>query len=264
MAFTRQAELEESLAAATSRTDELQQKVHSRLLCSGEWPGKHVFTSLRCLSVRDRLEGGLVGVQKFWSCRQVEELDTAREQQEAAAAEERARADSLQGQLGSAQEEVAASRAEAADAVQRASDVEMEMSDKVARLSRLEGAPPDLLCTAAAAAIDRSQSQAADAKQHPASQCQRTALPEGRPAATSWGRDPGQVRHSRRPCRKFPQHAGELEAFQDVIGEGDQSQMLSRLVSRVAALEMAVAEAESRRRELHNQLIRLRGNVRSH
>lgn len=55
--------------------------------------------------------------------------------------------------------------------------------------------------------------------------------------------------------------AGELEAFQDVIGEGDQGEMLSRLVSRVASLEMAVAEAEARRREAHNQLIRLRGNV---
>lgn len=47
-----------------------------------------------------------------------------------------------------------------------------------------------------------------------------------------------------------------------MIGEGDQSQMLSRLVSRVASLEMAAAAAEGRRRELHNQLIRLRGNVR--
>ena len=56
--------------------------------------------------------------------------------------------------------------------------------------------------------------------------------------------------------------AGELEAFQDVIGTGDQSQMLSRLVSRVASLETAVADAEMRRRAIHNQLVELRGNVR--
>ena len=55
--------------------------------------------------------------------------------------------------------------------------------------------------------------------------------------------------------------AGELEAFQDVIGSGDQSQMLSRLVSRVASLDKALAEAEMRRRALHNQLVELRGNV---
>lgn len=56
--------------------------------------------------------------------------------------------------------------------------------------------------------------------------------------------------------------AAELGAFQDVIGDGDQGEMLSRLVSRVAALELAVTEAEARRRDAHNQLIRLRGNVR--
>ena len=47
-----------------------------------------------------------------------------------------------------------------------------------------------------------------------------------------------------------------------MIGDGDQGEMLSRLVSRVAALELAVTEAEARRRDAHNQLIRLRGNVR--
>ena len=61
-----------------------------------------------------------------------------------------------------------------------------------------------------------------------------------------------------------PRGAGELEAFQEVIGSGgDQSQMLSRLVSRVATLDTALAEAEMRRRGLHNQLVELRGNVRA-
>ena len=62
--------------------------------------------------------------------------------------------------------------------------------------------------------------------------------------------------------RQPPAPAAELGAFQDVIGDGDQGEMLSRLVSRVAALELAVTEAEARRRDAHNQLIRLRGNVR--
>ena len=47
-----------------------------------------------------------------------------------------------------------------------------------------------------------------------------------------------------------------------MIGTGDQSQMLSRLVSRVASLDTALAEGEMRRRALHNQLVELRGNVR--
>ena len=55
--------------------------------------------------------------------------------------------------------------------------------------------------------------------------------------------------------------AGELEALQGVMGEGDQTQMLSKLVSRVATLEGAAAAAEGARRQLHNQLVELRGNV---
>lgn len=37
--------------------------------------------------------------------------------------------------------------------------------------------------------------------------------------------------------------------------------MLTRMLSKIAALEAAVAAAEARRRELHNQLVELKGNV---
>ena len=39
--------------------------------------------------------------------------------------------------------------------------------------------------------------------------------------------------------------------------------MLGRLVSRVASLETALAQAQMQRRKLHNELIELRGNVRT-
>lgn len=55
--------------------------------------------------------------------------------------------------------------------------------------------------------------------------------------------------------------AGELEALQGVMGTGDQTEVLGRLVSRVATLEAAAGEAEAQRRTLHNQLVELRGNV---
>ena len=45
------------------------------------------------------------------------------------------------------------------------------------------------------------------------------------------------------------------------MGSGDQTQVLGRLVSRVATLEAAAGEAEAQRRALHNQLVELRGNV---
>jgi len=46
-----------------------------------------------------------------------------------------------------------------------------------------------------------------------------------------------------------------------VMGTGDQTEVLGRLVSRVATLEAAAGEAEAQRRTLHNQLVELRGNV---
>lgn len=61
-----------------------------------------------------------------------------------------------------------------------------------------------------------------------------------------------------------PTRAGELEALQECtigLGAGDQREMLSRMVSKIAALEAAVAGAEAKRREIHNQLVELKGNV---
>ncbi|CAL5219289.1 g1094 [Coccomyxa viridis] len=57
---------------------------------------------------------------------------------------------------------------------------------------------------------------------------------------------------------------GEMEALQDAIGTGsvDQAEMLGRLIRRVADLEAAVAVSARERRELHNQLVELRGNIR--
>ena len=62
-----------------------------------------------------------------------------------------------------------------------------------------------------------------------------------------------------------PTRAAELEALQECtigLGSGDQREMLSRMVSKIAALEAAVAAAEAKRREIHNQLVELKGNVR--
>lgn len=37
--------------------------------------------------------------------------------------------------------------------------------------------------------------------------------------------------------------------------------MLGRLISRAARLDMALAESRAAQRQLHNQLVELRGNV---
>ena len=66
------------------------------------------------------------------------------------------------------------------------------------------------------------------------------------------------------PVPACPLPAGELEALQECtigLGAGDQKEMLTRMLSKIAALETAVAAAEARRRDLHNQLVELKGNV---
>ncbi|KAL4427843.1 hypothetical protein ABPG75_001932 [Micractinium tetrahymenae] len=64
---------------------------------------------------------------------------------------------------------------------------------------------------------------------------------------------------------KLERLENELEALQECtigLGAGDQKEMLTRMLSKIAALEAAVAAAEARRRELHNQLVELKGNIR--
>lgn len=63
------------------------------------------------------------------------------------------------------------------------------------------------------------------------------------------------------PCNVLSVHTGQLETLREVMGDGDQKEMLSKLVGKVATLEAAVGTAEAKRRELHNQLVELRGNV---
>ena len=55
-----------------------------------------------------------------------------------------------------------------------------------------------------------------------------------------------------------------MGALQDAIGTGslDQADMLSRLLTRVAALDSALGSSQAAQRQLHNQLVELRGNVR--
>lgn len=43
--------------------------------------------------------------------------------------------------------------------------------------------------------------------------------------------------------------------------QGEQRDMVGRLLSRISALQCAAAAAEATRRQLHNQMVELRGNV---
>jgi hypothetical protein len=45
------------------------------------------------------------------------------------------------------------------------------------------------------------------------------------------------------------------------LSQGEQRDMVSRLLSRISTLQCAAAAAEATRRQLHNQMVELRGNV---
>lgn len=49
--------------------------------------------------------------------------------------------------------------------------------------------------------------------------------------------------------------------LQEVMGEGEQRDIVGRLLSRISNLQAAAATAEATRRQLHNQMVELRGNV---
>ncbi|GBF99195.1 kinesin [Raphidocelis subcapitata] len=53
---------------------------------------------------------------------------------------------------------------------------------------------------------------------------------------------------------------GEFTALQELMGEGEQRDMVGRLLSRIGSLQCAAAAAEATRRQLHNQMVELRGN----
>ena len=54
-----------------------------------------------------------------------------------------------------------------------------------------------------------------------------------------------------------------MGALQDAIGTGsmDQADMLGRLLTRVATLDKALGCSQAAQRQLHNELVELRGNV---
>eukprot|EP00878_Enallax_costatus_P034691 GHUV01038488.1.p1 GENE.GHUV01038488.1~~GHUV01038488.1.p1 ORF type:complete len:540 (+),score=212.10 GHUV01038488.1:727-2346(+) len=54
----------------------------------------------------------------------------------------------------------------------------------------------------------------------------------------------------------------EFEALQEVMGEGEQRDIVGRLLGRISNLQAAAVAAERTRRELHNQMVELRGNIR--
>lgn len=141
----------------------------------------------------------------------------------------------LKGAVGTALQQQEALQAELASLVQQAEGLEGQVGALTAQVDGLRSENAGLASSLAAAREDAQGAREAHAQLQ--AEASTTAA-------------------------KLAHLEGEMVALQDVIGTGDQRNMVQALVSRVATLEHALAEAELARRKLHNQLVELRGNIR--
>eukprot|EP00887_Chlorella_sp_A99_P002597 scaffold6.g2597.t1 len=170
-----------------------------------------------------------------------------------------------------AQRAVAA--ADAAAAAERERGLAAECARADAELAAARAKCGEYEGMMAAAATEIEQLRAAAAARDAASREAEAAAADARARAAAAeaaleeeARARGAARReAAEQAEKLAQLEAELEALQECtigLGSGDQKEMLSRMVSRIAALEAAVVAAEARRREIHNQLVELKGNIR--
>jgi hypothetical protein len=62
-------------------------------------------------------------------------------------------------------------------------------------------------------------------------------------------------------CCCFVSPPGNSTLDQSSTNQGDQRDVVGKLLARVSTLQCAATEAEATRRKLHNQMVELRGNV---
>ena len=73
------------------------------------------------------------------------------------------------------------------------------------------------------------------------------------------------AREAEDKASKLAQLEGELEALQECtygMEGADQKELINRMVTKIASLEAACVAADTKRREAHNQLVELKGNIR--
>ncbi len=140
----------------------------------------------------------------------------------------------LKGAVGTALQQQEALQQQLGDLVAQAEGLEAQVGSLTSETERLQGVNRDLENSLSTARQDAQGVREAHARL----QDEATAT-----------------------AAKLAHLEGELGALQDVIGAGDQRNVVQALVSKVATLEHALAEAELARRKLHNQLVELRGNV---
>ena len=180
--------------------------------------------------------------------------EQARHGEEHAALE--ARLAAAQAAQSAAQAEALAAGGDAEAARQAAGDAEAARARAEAALAALQQQHDALAAEAAAAKQQlRALEESAEATRAEAAAAVNRAS-EAEAALAAAKADAGEQ------STRLAHLEGEFATLQELIGEGEQRDIVSRLLERISALQCAAAAAEATRRQLHNQMVELRGNIR--
>ncbi len=140
--------------------------------------------------------------------------------------------------------------------VERVNREHEEAQDEIARLTgELEGMTVEL--TETKDALVALQTEAASALESIDKANKKATAAEDRLAQVE--------REAEDKASKLAQLEGELEALQECtygMEGADQKELINRMVTKIASLEAACVAADTKRREAHNQLVELKGNIR--
>lgn len=241
------AQLEAALAAKTEEHEALSKNSAATLVELGEWQQK----AADLLAELER-ERGAATEQQQSAHQAAQAADAERAAWEAAKQAYEAAAEAAKEREHTLTEEKSQLQSALETALQQRSDLEAVAA---AATDKQVATEAELVTVAS----ERDQ-LAADAERL---QAEASAM-----AARAEASDAEAARVSREAAERasrLAQLEGELEALQECtmgLEGGDQRELLSRMVSKIASLEAAVAAAEARRREAHNQLVELKGNIR--
>ncbi|GBF99197.1 kinesin [Raphidocelis subcapitata] len=177
-----------------------------------------------------------------------------RHQQESAALEE---------QLASANAARSAAAAEALAAGGDADEARRAASEAGAARARTEAALQQLQAQHEALVVEHATlKQAARSLEDAAAAAREDASAAATQASEAEAALAAAKEEASAQASRLAHLEGEFTALQELMGEGEQRDMVGRLLSRIGSLQCAAAAAEATRRQLHNQMVELRGNIR--
>jgi len=230
---------------AGARAAELAAELDRARAELGEWRGRAEQASASFQQERTRAD-----TERQRAAADLERLGADVDRLSREAAELRGR----EGSLGAEVQELRQTKERLKASLQEASGELVALGEQLAQAGRTEAGLRD--------ALDKSECERAGQEAARAEAEGRAARAE-RDAAEAMGELEGVSRRAREAESKLETLECELETLKEVAGgDGDQRDMLNRLVAKVGQLEAAAAENEAKRRDLQNYVLELKGNIR--